>query len=48
MPTKHCPSCGRPFSWRKKWENCWDTVTYCSERCRRGFKGSGKKKDGKI
>ncbi|MGB3298228.1 MAG: DUF2256 domain-containing protein, partial [Phormidesmis sp.] len=25
----------RPFTWRKKWERCWDDVKYCSERCRR-------------
>nr|WP_233702410.1 DUF2256 domain-containing protein [Duffyella gerundensis] len=27
--------CGLPFTWRKKWERCWDEVRYCSERCRR-------------
>ncbi len=31
---KLCLSCGRPFSWRKKWKNCWDEVKYCSKRCR--------------
>ncbi|MBD2774524.1 DUF2256 domain-containing protein [Iningainema tapete] len=35
LPTKLCPVCQRPFTWRKKWENCWDDVKYCSERCRR-------------
>ncbi|WP_071880803.1 DUF2256 domain-containing protein [Geitlerinema sp. PCC 7407] len=35
LPTKICPVCDRPFSWRKKWEDCWDEVKYCSERCRR-------------
>lgn len=35
LPTKVCPVCGRPFSWRKKWEKTWDEVRYCSERCRR-------------
>lgn len=20
--------------WRKKWENVWDEVKYCSDRCR--------------
>ncbi|MEO1528747.1 MAG: DUF2256 domain-containing protein [Planctomycetota bacterium] len=33
--TKVCVACGRPFTWRKKWERCWDQVRYCSERCRR-------------
>lgn len=35
LPQKTCPTCGRPFSWRKKWEKVWDEVKYCSERCRR-------------
>ncbi|MEM8898560.1 MAG: DUF2256 domain-containing protein [Bacteroidota bacterium] len=35
LPSKPCEVCGRPFSWRKKWENCWEEVKYCSERCRR-------------
>ncbi|WP_179334595.1 DUF2256 domain-containing protein [Winogradskyella costae] len=33
--TKICPACYRPFSWRKKWENNWDFVKYCSEKCRK-------------
>ncbi|WP_404787439.1 DUF2256 domain-containing protein [Altericista sp. CCNU0014] len=35
LPTKICPVCGLPFTWRKKWADCWDEVKYCSERCRR-------------
>ncbi|WP_130285664.1 DUF2256 domain-containing protein [Aquimarina brevivitae] len=35
LPTKICAVCERPFTWRKKWENVWDEVKYCSERCRR-------------
>ncbi|NJN73845.1 MAG: DUF2256 domain-containing protein [Limnothrix sp. RL_2_0] len=35
LPTKNCAVCGLPFAWRKKWEQCWDEVKYCSERCRR-------------
>ncbi|AFY38685.1 Uncharacterized conserved protein UCP037205 [[Leptolyngbya] sp. PCC 7376] len=34
LPTKTCVVCGLPFTWRKKWEKCWDEVKYCSERCR--------------
>ncbi|MGB0248788.1 MAG: DUF2256 domain-containing protein [Flavobacteriales bacterium] len=34
-PDKTCVVCQRPFSWRKKWERCWDEVKYCSERCRK-------------
>ena len=35
LPQKVCVVCDRPFTWRKKWESCWDEVKYCSERCRR-------------
>ncbi|MFZ4815775.1 MAG: DUF2256 domain-containing protein [Phototrophicaceae bacterium] len=35
LPTKMCVTCGRAFTWRKKWEKDWDQVKYCSERCRR-------------
>ncbi|WP_209288240.1 DUF2256 domain-containing protein [Marinobacterium alkalitolerans] len=35
LPEKTCPVCQRPFSWRRKWAECWDEVRYCSERCRR-------------
>jgi hypothetical protein len=35
LPTKTCPVCNRDFEWRKKWEDDWENVTYCSERCRR-------------
>jgi hypothetical protein len=34
LPEKVCPTCGRPFTWRKKWEKVWDEVKYCSDRCR--------------
>jgi len=32
--TKICLTCGRPFTWRKKWKANWDEVKYCSDRCR--------------
>jgi len=32
---KTCASCGRRIEWRKKWERDWDSVTYCSDACRR-------------
>lgn len=35
LPEKICVVCQRPFAWRKKWQDCWDEVKYCSERCRR-------------
>ena len=34
LPTKLCPSCGLPFTWRKKWARDWPQVVYCSDRCR--------------
>ena len=33
LPSKVCLSCDRPFTWRKKWERCWDEVTTCSKSC---------------
>jgi hypothetical protein len=41
LPEKVCLVCNRPFSWRKKWEKCWDEVLYCSDKCR-GNKNSKK------
>lgn len=34
LSTKICVTCGRPFSWRKKWEKNWDEVKFCSDKCR--------------
>lgn len=31
--SKPCKTCGREFEWRKKWENNWDEVQYCSKQC---------------
>ncbi|WP_165246681.1 DUF2256 domain-containing protein [Paludisphaera soli] len=35
LPTKVCPTCGRPFTWHRRWRLTWDQIVYCSERCRR-------------
>lgn len=35
-PDKICATCGRPFSWRKKWEKDWGAVRYCSKACKGG------------
>jgi hypothetical protein len=35
LPSKICVICNRPFSWRKKWEKCWEDVTTCSKSCNR-------------
>lgn len=34
LPYKLCAVCKLPFYWRKKWENAWDEVKYCSDKCR--------------
>ncbi|WP_093029865.1 DUF2256 domain-containing protein [Thiocapsa roseopersicina] len=34
LPTKICPTCARPFTWRKRWAACWESVRYCSDTCR--------------
>lgn len=46
LPQKTCATCGKPFTWRKKWERDWDQVRFCSDRCRAGKGGasSGKGK----
>ncbi|RZL38117.1 MAG: DUF2256 domain-containing protein [Pedobacter sp.] len=35
LPAKTCLACGRPFTWRKKWEKIWPEVKYCSDKCRK-------------
>ena len=42
LPTKVCVVCSRPFTWRKKWEKCWDEVTCCSDSCKRKRKSERK------
>ena len=32
--TKVCATCGRGFQWRRAWATVWDSVRYCSARCR--------------
>ncbi|MDO7563907.1 MAG: DUF2256 domain-containing protein [Yoonia sp.] len=34
LPQKICVTCGRPYTWRKKWAKVWDEVKYCSDKCR--------------
>lgn len=34
LPEKICAACGLSFRWRKKWQRCWDSVRYCSVRCK--------------
>jgi len=35
LPTKICTNCGKPMTWRKRWEKVWEEIKFCSERCRR-------------
>jgi hypothetical protein len=35
LPQKTCATCGRPFTWRRKWARVWEEVRHCSHRCRR-------------
>lgn len=42
LPTKICAACQRPFAWRKKWARDWDSVKFCSDRCR--AQGAGNKR----
>jgi len=35
LPAKVCPVCKRAFVWRKKWERDWNSVVYCSDKCRK-------------
>ena len=37
---KLCATCGRRIAWRKKWERDWDSVRFCSDRCRTGKPGT--------
>ena len=35
LPEKICLNCGKPFTWRKKWEMVWEDVKYCSKNCKK-------------
>jgi Uncharacterized protein conserved in bacteria len=45
LPEKICVVCNRPFTWRKKWERCWDEVTCCSKSCNAKRRGNASSKD---
>ncbi|MFC0408233.1 DUF2256 domain-containing protein [Roseomonas elaeocarpi] len=42
-PAKTCVTCGRPFTWRKKWAANWEAVRHCSDACRSGRYARAKK-----
>jgi len=33
--TRTCERCGRIIEWRRKWQDVWETIRYCSDACRR-------------
>lgn len=35
LPVKRCVVCLLPVTWRKKWERDWESVKYCSKKCRK-------------
>jgi hypothetical protein len=47
LPTKPCASCGRPFTWRRKWQKTWDEIRFCSTACRTGTRDAARKLQGK-
>lgn len=34
LPSKLCAACGRTMTWRKSWSKNWDSVRFCSDKCR--------------
>jgi hypothetical protein len=44
LPTKTCVTCGREYSWRKKWARDWENVRHCSDACRSGAYSQAVKK----
>ncbi|HSF71145.1 MAG TPA: DUF2256 domain-containing protein, partial [Methylotenera sp.] len=38
LPSKPCVACGRDMTWRKVWGKNWDSVKYCSDKCRQAAK----------
>jgi hypothetical protein len=46
---KVCAACGRTMEWRKSWAKNWDSVKFCSDRCRTVKVGdAGKALEGAI
>ncbi len=40
--SKNCQWCYRPFEFRKKWEDVWEQVKFCSDQCRNDSKNKKK------
>ncbi len=45
LPQKTCAACGRPFPWRRKWARDWESVRFCSDRCRANGATGGEQSD---
>lgn len=43
LPTKICAQCGLDMTWRKSWAKNWDSIKYCSDKCRKLAKALGQK-----
>jgi hypothetical protein len=37
---KICATCGRTMDWRKSWAKNWESVKYCSDKCRSARSGN--------
>lgn len=48
LPTKPCVVCGRVITWRKKWERDWNSVRYCSDKCRRAKDSAARGSEGEA
>lgn len=35
LESKICVQCGLPMEWRKSWAKNWDSVKFCSDKCRK-------------
>ena len=38
--SKICLTCGKQFSWHKKWDQNWHSVTTCSNKCKKKLRAS--------
>ncbi|MDD2934733.1 MAG: DUF2256 domain-containing protein [Methylotenera sp.] len=35
LPSKLCTHCGLTMAWRRSWAKNWDSIKYCSDKCRK-------------
>jgi hypothetical protein len=41
---KQCVYCKKVMTWRKKWANNWDTVKFCSDKCKQASKSLNRRR----